>query len=759
MRFSIFLCVAGYAIFPFVSAYASPRSGDLWDPASVREYLDRVATSIDGGDVDIHWGEGVIWYETSSADKTAYFTFDPLTRKTEHVFDQADIRRNLQLSESASVTVIDIEPETKTATVQVDGLKFVLDYEAGQIRDPAKLNASDSPAVVRKMFPINGWDRRELKSPDGSQFASLIGDDFALRDVGISDLRWRTDDGTPENRWFFPGDIWEASDSPWSPDSTKVVARRHDMRSVPGVSLLDYLGDSETSQTFQYWARAGEPIPITSFHIFDSATGARTDVNVGGSSDSFAFFVNWAPDNSGFAFIRYDRDLSQQELFFVDAETGIATRLFADQRDDGWVKWPGGPKTIEYLPSGDGYLWRSDEDGYFHWYLHETNGDRVRQLTQGGFPVWQVVMIDEDGGWIYFMASSDPSRPYDRHLNRIRINGTDQEQITTLPGQHAIEFSPDKQWYIDTHSHLDRPPQTDLYSVADGYVGTLSKAAIDAEFRAGWSKPEEFTAKAADGKTDIHGLIFPPHNFDPDKSYPVLERIYGGMQIPAMKWDYPGFNSGWSGGEYYRMIQYLNAVGFFVVTMDAPGTPGRSRTYNLDTHGSWPEGIIDDHAAALRSVMKTRPYMDAERVGILGNSWGGYMALRGIIEAPELFRAGAASVPETDLVDHVHWIEWQLGNLRDNREHYEAHAIHKMANMIENDVLIIAGTSDVNVPVSNTMKLLDALAEHGKAYDLVIFPGTNHPHQGRGDRYAYAVNKIGVFFRDALGGAEPLDED
>ena len=142
--------------------------------------------------------------------------------------------------------------------------------------------------------------------------------------------------------------------------------------------------------------------------------------------------------------------------------------------------------------------------------------------------------------------------------------------------------------------------------------------------------------------------------------------------------------------------------------------------------------------------------MDLERVGVDGNSWGGYISLHTALEHPEMYRASAISVPETDLLDHVHWIEWQLGTPEDNPDAYVSGALQNRASELSSDLLIVAGTSDANVPVSNTMKLLDALAEHGKDYQLVMFPGTNHPHQGRGDRYAYAVERIRRFFSETL---------
>jgi dipeptidyl aminopeptidase/acylaminoacyl peptidase len=321
--------------------------------------------------------------------------------------------------------------------------------------------------------------------------------------------------------------------------------------------------------------------------------------------------------------------------------------------------------------------------------------------------------------------------------------------LDATPGVHEAELSPSGRFLLDTHHDVDRPPVTVIRAARSGrVVAEVQRASRRGELAA-LPLPERIAGRAADGKTAVHGVLFKPFGFDRSRRYPVVERIYGGMQLNAAPAGFPTL----SGDDYDLMLLYLAQRGFVVVMLDAPGTLGRGREYSLARHGRWPDGIIADHAAALRDVAAARPWMDLSRVGLDGNSFGGMLAIRGGLEAPSLYRAIAASVPQTDLFDSIAWMEFQLGTVDSNRAAYERGALAPRMRDLSTPLLLIAGTSDVNVSFSNVTTLVDALAEAGKRYQLVLFPGTNHTHDGRGDRYAYAIAEIAAFFERELGSA------
>ncbi|MEM6485778.1 MAG: prolyl oligopeptidase family serine peptidase [Pseudomonadota bacterium] len=757
------------------------------DSQQVGDFLSNVASSVSGGSLEVHWSEsgaafwmdslGALWRWSGRWDDSPTELIPTATPG-----ETASSKASDSSSEEAVEGAEDLRGWSLKGIVDVAGRWSIDNYERpcatlpsaaawlvlGKERERLFLNTDTGmegarcalpefsiPRIVRDSFPISGWVHRERPSPDGRWLGSLDGDNFLIRSREEDGRERFRVDGSPQDSWYFASDIWESAGNSWSPNSRYLVARQHDTRALESIKYLEYLDEHEHLREFRYWPRAGESLPTDRFTVFNVQTGKLKSVELPQSdSESFDFFIDWSPTGDHFSIIRYSRDLRLQQLIFVDPETGRGRVTVEERSSSGWVKWPSGPKAIEYLEDGTGFLWRSNRSGYFHWYLYSHEGSTFERLTSGAFDSGGVIGVDS--GWVYFHAQSDVKHPYDVHINRVRLNGDEQTQLTRYRGLHTGSLSRHSQTLIDVHQHLDRPPATSALNPSTGQEVTLAHAIVDEEFRQGWSEPLEFVLGAAENQSAIYGLIFRPPNFDPNRKYPVIERIYGAMQIPVMRRGYPGAGTGWAGGEYYRLIPYLNSLGFVVVTVDTAGTPGRGKEFNLATHGTWPEGVAEAHAEVLRRLAQLHNWIDLERLGIAGNSWGGYMAMHSALTSPDMFKAVSASVPEIDLIDHVHWIEWQLGLIASNRDHYERYSLLPRIRALQSPLLLVAGTSDVNVPISNTMKLLDALAEAGKDYELVMFPGTSHAHQGRGARrYAYAVNRMARFFARHLGQAIP----
>jgi len=640
----------------------------------------------------------------------------------------------------------ELEADPFQVIITVDDSAFAIPLADGA--EPSAIVRPEAPRTVRSMFPMNGYDRRENRSPDGRIFASLEGPNLALRLAGEDEARVLTSEHQSGRSWFHGNDIWESSGTIWSSDSKHFVARLHDASKTPAIDILDYLGEGETHSVFAYWARAGEPLPRTELHIVDAETGTLTPLSPRGTHDDHLFFIEWSPDNTSILAIRYARDLSNQTIFTVDAATGASRVLVERSVTEGWVKWPSGPQTIRHIPGG-GYLLRSDEDGYFQYYRLNATGDVKAQLTSRQVDVGEVIGFSEDADWLYFLSPVSPDRPYDQIPHRVRLDGTGLEQLSEMRGVHAATLSPNGSYIVTVHADHDRASRADLLTSDGAFIATLAQTPTP-ETMNGLPLPEPFTVMAADGETVMHGTLMKPADFDPTQTYPVIHRVYGAMQSRVQRSGFWPEGLGYPGGEYNLSLNYLANAGFVVVLIDAPGSPGRGRGYNLAQWVTWPGTMPDDYAAGLMALAETRPWMDIDRIGIDGNSWGGYVALYTALERPDVYKTVSISVPETDLLDHVHWIEWQIGTPENNPDVYADGNLADRVGELESEIMIVSGTSDVNVPISNTMKLLDALAEAGKPYDLVLFPGTNHPHQGRGERYAYAVESLRVFHEKHL---------
>jgi dipeptidyl aminopeptidase/acylaminoacyl peptidase len=294
---------------------------------------------------------------------------------------------------------------------------------------------------------------------------------------------------------------------------------------------------------------------------------------------------------------------------------------------------------------------------------------------------------------------------------------------------------------------------TDLRKTDGTLIAAVCRADVRELNKIGWTPPEEFIVKADDGKTDLHGVLYKPRDFDPQRKYPVIDHMYGGPSQARV-------SRSFGEGSWPRA---LAQAGFVVFAVDNRGTPGRSKAFHDVAYRNFGRFEIPDHIATLKQLAAVRPYMDLTRVGIFGGSAGGYFTLRALLTAPEIFRAGVSIFPVADLVDHNPMIERTMGLPRDDPEGYEQASNIKLAGKLQGDLLLVGGTSDINAPFTAVMKMADALIKAGRQFRMLVMPGQNH-----GLGMGYTISEDGTIslrgsagflyeavrrhFQNALGG-------
>jgi dipeptidyl aminopeptidase/acylaminoacyl peptidase len=342
-------------------------------------------------------------------------------------------------------------------------------------------------------------------------------------------------------------------------------------------------------------------------------------------------------------------------------------------------------------------------------------------VTSGEFEVLKVLGVDFTSETVFFTAQF----VYDVQVCRAQLDGTGFRQLTSAPGVHEAVLSPDKRFVVDAHSSLHRPPSTDLLDADGELVMTLSSADVSglAELRFGDREP--FTVAAADGETELHGVMYFPPEFDPSKAYPVIEYQYGGPQLAVHQTTYldeRGLGS-----------LAMAAEGFVVYTFDGRGTPGRGKAFQDVVYGRFHEYHVEDHVYVLRQLLERHAFMDGARVGVTGGSWGGYATVRLLLRASDLYRVGVAVCPVYDLDDHMATaIEPYMGLPVDRPEIFRDGSSIAIVDQLEGKLLMIHGTSDVNATFSATMKMCEALARADKPYDLVVLPDADHHFKNAG---------------------------
>jgi dipeptidyl aminopeptidase/acylaminoacyl peptidase len=349
-------------------------------------------------------------------------------------------------------------------------------------------------------------------------------------------------------------------------------------------------------------------------------------------------------------------------------------------------------------------------------------GEFKNQITQGEYVVRGIDKIDEKQRQIWFQASGRNSAqdPYLVHYYRVNFDGTGLVALTEGNGNHSIQYSPDRNYIIDTYSRVDMAPVHELRRTSDGRkICTLEKVDISELEKNGWEAPEVFVAKGRDNKTDIWGIIYRPAGFDPKLKYPIIEDIYAG---PQGSWVPKTFNS-------LRPYASLTNLGFIVVKMDGMGTANRSKAFHDICWKNIKDAGYPDRILWIKTAAKKYPYMDISRVGIYGVSAGGQNAAAALLFHPEFYKVAVASCGCHDnRMDKALWNEQYMGY--PVGPHYVESSNIENAHRLQGHLLLIVGDKDVNVPPQSTLRFADALTKANKDFELLVVPGTGHGFGG-----------------------------
>jgi dipeptidyl-peptidase-4 len=533
----------------------------------------------------------------------------------------------------------------------------------------------------------------------------------------------------------------------WSPDSKKIVVMRvrkgddhkvHFVESAPKDQLQPKL------HSFSY-AKPGDKIDHPRPVLFNVADRLKIDI----SDELFAnpwsiTQIHWMPDSSRFTFIYNQRGHQILRIIAVDAIMG-AISVIIDEQSETFIDYSG-KQFSHFVDETKEIIWMSERDGWNHLYLYDVESGSVKnQITKGNWVVRSIEQVDETKRQIWFYAGGvyPNQNPYYIHLCRVNFDGSGFTILTEGDGTHEIKFSPDKRFFIDRWSRVDKPVVTELRSSDDGrLICELECADWSALLETGWRPPERFVAKGRDGETDIYGIIIRPTNFDPNKKYPVIEEIYAGPQ---------GAFAPKSFGLQVRQHS-IAELGFIVVQIDGMGTSYRSKAFHDVCWKNLGDSGFPDRILWMKAAAEKYSYMDLSRVGIYGGSAGGQSSLRALLAHGDFYKAAVSDCGCHDnRMDKIWWNEqwmgWPLG------PHYEEQSNVTQAHKLQGKLLLTVGELDRNVDPASTMQVVDALVKANKDFEMLIVPGRGH---GVGE-IPYANRRRMDFFVRHLLNKEPPD--
>lgn len=658
----------------------------------------------------------------------------------------------LEENEKGGRDIVKYEPETGKRTMLVSADKLIPEDKENPLRianyiwspDRAKLMIfTNTKRVWRQntrgdywILNLKTWKLKKLGgnarpstlmfakfSPDGEKVAYVRENNMYVENIKTNKIKQLTDDGSKTIingtfDWVYEEEFRCRDGFRWSPDSKKIAYWQLDSEGVGTFYLINNTDSLYPKIIPIQYPKAGTTNSACKVGVIPASGGKTTWMDVPGDSrNNYIARMEWA-DNSREIMIQHlNRLQNRNEVMLCNASTGEVNTVHVE-KDEAWVDVC---NDVVWLKDGKEFTWVSEKDGWRHFYLISRSGNNIEPVTKGDYDAISIQCIDQNNGWVYFMAS--PENPTQRYLYRKKINGQGEAERLSpqdQPGNHRYQISPQGRWAIHTYSTANNPPVTDLIHLPshERIRMLVSNSKLHENVNALKRKPVEFF-RVDIGEVELDGMIMKPYNFDPSKKYPVLFYVYGepAGQTAQDHW----------GGRTYLWHLMLTQKGYVVITVDNRGTPSpRGREWRKCIYQK--VGVLNaaDQAAAVKKIREW-DFIDQERIGVWGWSGGGSSTLNALFQYPEVYHTGmsVAPVPDQRLYDTIYQERYN-GLLDEDPEVYSNGSPITYAENLKGDLLVVHGTGDDNVHYQGTEKLINKLVEYSKPFTMMAYPNRSH---------------------------------
>ena len=575
---------------------------------------------------------------------------------------------------------------------------------------------------ARKLLPMStkpGHQMFAKLAPDGRRVAFVREHNIYVANLATGEERALTSDGNENiingtTDWVYEEELDLRDAFRWSPDGRRIAFWRFDQSPIRPFYLIDELQLYPELVPVRY-PKAGAQNSEVRLGVIELATDSVRWIDWGPGSGEYVARMDFAAHPDSLWVLRLNRHQNRMDLLLADVRTGGSKVVMTD-RDDAWLD----VNEPIWIEGGKRFVHLSERDGYARLYLYRRDGTLERKLTTGDWDVLDVYGVDEKARVVYLTAAADG--PLVRPLYRIGLDGRGFRRITPAPGAHRVEFNPTFTLYTDVFSRAGVPPVQSLRTSDGSLVRTLApNRELDRNVIALGLTPPEFLKVPVEG-TELNAYLIRPPDFDPSKRYPLVMYVYGGPGSQTV-------TDAW-GGNRYLWHQMLAREGYLVASVDNRGTGARGAAFKKVTYLRLGQVESDDQIAAARHFAAL-PYVDAERIGIWGWSYGGYMSALCLLRGGDVFRAAISVAPVTDwrLYDTI-YTERYMRTPAENPDGYEKGAVLTYADRLEGRLLLVHGTGDDNVHPQNTIQLVGRLEEANKQFDLRLYPNKTHSISG-----------------------------
>ena len=765
---------------------------------------EKLNTMLFSTSVDPHWFQkgNNFWYEYKTSNGKAWYVVDPVAKTKRSLFDLDDI--------AAQITEIVKDPFTaqqlpiQKLEAGEDGRTFTFQITSSQ---DAKKDSTDKDKGPKKEIFFFSYDyptrkltwlqdkKKETEYPDWASFSPdgktvVYAKDLNLyrmsredyeklkkddKDSTVTDIQLTTfgvkDFGFGQPYSLLNTDtlcngkrkaVWGIV---WSPDSRYFAVTATDERAVKDLWVINSMASPRpTLETYKYQMPGEKEAPVEHLFLFDMNDNSYKEIRTSAFKDQTLRLARkpwrqkdrdrkevasvWLGDNNRFFVTRSSRDLHRIDICsYTIGQDSI--RPIIEERMNTYQE----VRPLATIGNGKELIQWSERDGWAHLYLYDDEGNLKNRITRGPWHVDQIVKVDEAKRVVYFLANGKEKdeNPYYEHLYRVGLDGSGLQQVTPGDYFHTVSMDDNAAFVVNNYSRVNTIPRTDLMDSNGRKLMTLEESDFSGLLAAGYQFPEPFKVKAADGVTDLYGVMYKPFNFDSTALYPIIDYVYPGPQVEATV--YP----------FSRMsvrTDRLAQAGFIVITVgNRGGHPSRSKWYHNFGYGNLRDYGLADQKAAIEQLANRYSFIDINRVGIHGHSGGGFMSTAAILQYPDFFKAAVSCAGNHDNRIYNRWwsethhgVKEVVSEKGDTTFVYNIKTNEEIASRLKGHLMLVHGDIDNNVHPGNTLRVADALIRAGKRFDMLLLPQQRHGF-GDMDEYFY-WRMVDYFSRHLLGEQE-----
>ena len=764
---------------------------------------EKLNTMLFSTTVDPHWFQkgNCFWYEYKTSDGTQWYVVNPSTKTktplfdrdelaaqlTETVRDPYDARhlpvRNLKAKEDGKTFTFEVtstkEVKNEKGKMEKEVFHFSYDYPTRTLthlkdkeKDPKRLSwgsiSPDKKTVVYakdlNLYRMSYEDYQKARKDEND--STIV--EIQLTTDGVKDFGYGMPYKMVNTDTLLNGKR-RAVYGMWSPDSRHFATILTDEREVKDLWVINVISNPRpTLETYKYQMPGEKEAPVEHLHIFDMQDNSRKEVNTSAYKDQTLGIETrpllqkqrdmeerstvWLGDNERFFLTRSSRDLYRIDVcsYTIGQDTLVPV---IEERMNTYQE----TRALKALADGKELIHWSERDGWAHLYLYDDQGNLKNRITKGPWHVEEILKVDEATRTVYFTANGKNAdeNPYYEHLYKVNLDGTGLTQITKGDFFHQVEVDDDARFMVDNYSRIDTVPMCVLLDNAGNKVMDIQESDFSQLFANGYKFPELFKVKAADGITDLYGVMYKPFDFDSTKVYPIIDYVYPGPQVEAVY--YP----------FTRMsvrTDRLAQAGFIVISVgQRGGHPSRSKWYHNYGYGNMRDYPLADHKYAIEQLANRYDFIDINKVGIHGHSGGGFMTTAAMCQYPDFFKVGVSCAGNHDNTIYNRWwsethhgVKETVSEQGDTTFVYKIGTNPEIAKNLKGHLLLVHGDIDDNVHPGNTTRVVDALIRAGKRFDMLMLPQQRHSF---GDMNEYFYWRLVDYFSEHLKGQSEKSVD